>query len=88
MPIALDGTEYFRSRKLSCQNCSSRLRSNGKTEHFQAMVSATLVAPGHDRALPLEPEFIRPQIGALKQDCEARATARRLAANGPRLTRI
>ena len=81
--IALDGTEYFCSRKLSCPDCSFRARSNGKTEHFHAMVSAVLVAPGHNRALPLEPEFIRPQDGAEKQDCEARATARWLAAHGP-----
>jgi hypothetical protein len=62
--IALDGTEYFCSQKLSCPNCSSRARANGKTEYFHQMVSAALVAPGHDRALPLEPEFIVPQDGA------------------------
>ena len=81
--IALDGTEYFCSQKLSCPNCSSRKRANSKVEHFHQMVSAALVAPGHDRALPLEPEFITPQDGAEKQDCEARATARWLAAHGP-----
>jgi len=81
--IALDGTEYFCSQKLSCANCSSRKRANGKIEHFHQMVSAALVAPGHDRALPLEPEFITPQDGAEKQDCEARATARWLAMHGP-----
>ena len=59
--IALDGTEYFCSQKLDCPSCSSRARANGKTEHFHAMVSAALVAPGHDRALPLEPEFIVPE---------------------------
>ena len=80
--IALDGTEYFCSQKLSCPNCSSRKRANGKTEHFHQMVSAVLVAPGHDRALPLEPEFITPQDGAEKQDCESRATHRWLAAHG------
>jgi hypothetical protein len=81
--IALDGTEYFCSQKLSCPNCSERKRNSGKTEHFHQMVSAALVAPGHDRALPLQPEFITPQDGAEKQDCEARATARWLAAHGP-----
>lgn len=86
--IALDGTEYFCSQKLSCPNCSSRARANGKTEHFHAMVSAALVAPGHVRALPLEPEFIVPQDGAEKQDCEARATHRWLAAHGPKYARL
>lgn len=82
--IALDGTEYFCSQKLSCPSCSSRKRANGKTEHFHQMVSAAMVAPGHDRALPLEPEFITPQDGVEKQDCESRATARWLAAHGAR----
>ena len=81
--IALDGTEYFCSQKLSCESCSERKRANGKIEHFHAMVSAALVAPGHERALPLEPEFVTPQDGAEKQDCEARATHRWLAAHGP-----
>jgi hypothetical protein len=86
--IALDGTEYFRSQKLSCPNCSSRARANGKTEHFHQMVSAAMVAPGLDRALPLEPEFITPQDGAEKQDCESRATARWLAAHGAKYAHL
>ena len=86
--IALDGTEYFCSQKLSCPNCSSRARANGKTEHFHQMVSAALVAPGHNCALPLEPEFITPQDGAEKQDCEARATARWLAVHGPQYAHL
>ncbi len=86
--IALDGTEYFCSQKLSCTNCSSRKRANGKTEHFHAMLSAAMVAPGHDRALPLEPEFIVPQDGAEKQDCESRAVHRWLATHGPKYARL
>jgi Transposase DDE domain len=86
--IALDGTEYFCSQKLSCPNCSSRARANGKTEHFHQMVSAAMVAPGLERALPLEPEFITPQDGAEKQDCESRATARWLAAHGAKYAHL
>jgi len=86
--IALDGTEYFCSQKLNCANCSSRARANGRTEHFHSMVSAVLVAPGHDRALPLEPEFIAPQDGAEKQDCEARAMHRWLSLHGPRYAHL
>jgi len=86
--IALDGTEYFCSQKLSCCNCSSRARANGRTEHFHAMVSAALVAPGHERALPLEPEFIAPQDGAEKQDCEARAMHRWLSKHGAKYARL
>ena len=86
--IALDGTEYFCSQKLSCPSCSSRARANGKTVHFHAMVSAAMVAPGHDRALPLEPEFISPQDGVEKQDCESRAAHRWLATHGSKYARL
>ena len=81
--IALDGSEYFRSNKISCAHCSTRLRGKskgkgkgkdtGKTEYFHAVLGATLVAPGHNQVVPLEPEFVSPQDGAEKQDCETRA---------------
>jgi hypothetical protein len=80
--IALDGTEYFGSNKIHCAQCSKRLRSNGKTEYFHAMLGASIVAPGHAHVVPLEPEFITPQDGAEKQDCENRAAHRWLAAHG------
>jgi len=82
MPIALDGTEYFNSQNIGCGNCSTRNRNNGRTEHYHSMLSAALVAPGHSRALPLEPEFIIPQDGHDKQDCENAAVKRWLAAHG------
>jgi hypothetical protein len=82
--IALDGTETFRSYKLHCPNCSKRLRSNGKTEYFHTVLGATLVSPGHNHVVPLEPEFVVPQDGAEKQDCENRAAHRWLAAHGAR----
>jgi hypothetical protein len=79
--IALDGTEYHCSDKIHCEQCSKRLRSKGTTEYFHAMLSATLVAPGHNHAIPLEPEFITPQDGVEKQDCESRAARRWLTAH-------
>ena len=81
MLIALDGTEYFCSQKIHCPHCSRRQRSSGKTEYFHAMLGATLVAPGHQQVIPLEPEFIAPQDGAQKQDCESRAAHRWLKAH-------
>ena len=49
------------------------------------LLAATLVAPGHNRVLPLMPEFITPQDGAEKQDCERNAAKRWLAAHGERM---
>ncbi len=83
--VALDGTEYFCSQKLGCPQCLTRKRANGKTESYHSMLAATIVAPGHAMALPLMPEFIAPQDGAEKQDCERRAAKRWLAIHGERL---
>src|SRR3982750_2925106 len=49
------------------------------------MLAATVVAPGHAMALPMMPEFIAPQDGAAKQDCERNAAKRWLAAHAKRL---
>jgi hypothetical protein len=83
--VALDGTEYFCSQKLGCPGCLTRKRANGRIESYHAMLAATLVAPGHAMALPLMPEFIAPQDGAEKQDCERNAAKRWLATHGGRL---
>ena len=86
--VALDGTQYFCSDKIHCEQCSKRLRSNGKIEYYHAMLGATLVAPGHNHVVPLEPEFIAPQDGAEKQDCESRAARRWLAGHGAHYARL
>ena len=86
--VALDGTEYFCSRKISCSNCSRRKRGDGAVEYHHNMVTAARVAPGHARAIPLALEFVVPQDGQEKQDCESRAARRWLAAHGPGLARL
>ena len=53
-----DGTEFFRSRKIRCDNCSTRKRADGGTEHFHQMLAANVVAPGRAQSLPLPPEFV------------------------------
>ena len=80
--IALDGTEHFCSRKIKCRQCSTRRRSDGGTEYFHAFLGASMVAPGHKQVLPLPPEFIAPQDGAEKQDCERNAAKRWLTRHG------
>lgn len=81
--VALDGTEHFCSRKIHCTQCSQRRRSDGGTEYFHGFLGASVVAPGHTQVLPLPPEFIAPQDGAEKQDCERNAAKRWLAKHGP-----
>jgi hypothetical protein len=83
--IAWDGTEYFCSQKLGCPQCLRRKRANGKIESYHTMLAATAVAPGHSKVVPLFPEFIAPQDGAEKQDCERNAVKRWHAKHGERL---
>src|SRR5271165_3828951 len=83
--IALDGTEYFCSQKITCPHCQTRKRSNGKIESYHSLLAATVVAPGHSKVVPLAPEFIVKQDGAEKQDCERNAAKRWLDKHGARL---
>jgi hypothetical protein len=84
--IAWDGTEYFCSQKIGCPHCLTRKRSNGKVESYHSMLAATVVAPGHSKVVPLMPEFIAPQDGAEKQDCERNAVKRWFGRHHARLS--
>ncbi len=82
--IALDGTHYFSSKQLHCQNCSTRQHKNDSTTYFHSVVTPVVVAPGQDKVIALEPEFILPQDGQDKQDCECAAGKRWLEQYGAR----
>jgi hypothetical protein len=83
--IAWDGTEYFCSYKINCPHCLTRKRNNGETENYHTMLSATVVAPGTSRVVPIMPEFIAKQDGAEKQDCERNAVKRWFDKHGQRV---
>lgn len=74
--VAIDGTEYFSSKAIHCENCSQRELSNGKTNYFHSVLTAVNVQPGNETVISLEPEFIVPQDGHEKQDCELQAAKR------------
>lgn len=80
--IALDGTWYFSSEKIDCPNCSHIEHQNGKVTNFHSAITPVIVAPGQPYAIPLRPEFIIPQDGHKKQDCEIVAGKRWLEKNG------
>lgn len=77
---ALDGTQYFSSQKIHCAQCATRV-VNGRTYYSHTLVAPLLVAPGENRVIALEPEFVTPQDGVEKQDCELRAAERWLRRN-------
>jgi hypothetical protein len=77
--IALDGTQYFNSHKLHCQQCSSRTHKNGSVTYFHSAILPVIVAPGQSQVISLAPEFISPQDGCEKQDSEVAAAKRWIA---------
>ena len=74
--IAMDGTQYFSSKKIHCLNCSSRELSNGTTTYYHTVLTPVIVQAGNEHVIALEPEFITPQDGKEKQDCEIEAGKR------------
>jgi len=74
--IAMDGTEYFSSKKIHCKNCSERVLNNAETRYFHSVLTPVIVQPGNAHVLAVEPEFIVPQDGHEKQDCELNAAKR------------
>jgi hypothetical protein len=74
--LALDGTRYFSSQKIQCACCSTQSHANGPVTYCRSVVLPVLVKPGLDKVIPLAPEFIQPQDGAAKQDCELNAAKR------------
>lgn len=80
--VAIDGTEYFTSKKIHCEQCSHRVLNNGETRYFHSALTPVIVQPGNEQVLVLEPEFITPQDGQEKQDCEIQAAKRWMAQFG------
>ncbi len=83
--IALDGTQYFSSQRISCPNCSQKTAATGTVTYSHSVITPVIVAPGKSEVLVLEPEFITPQDGHAKQDCEQEAAKRWVRRQAPTL---
>ena len=84
--IALDATWYFssQSKNIHCPRCSSLRHAGGQITNFHSAITPVIVSPGHSQVVPLRPEFIVPQDGQVKQDCEINAAKRWLTAHSRR----
>jgi len=82
--VAMDGTQYFSSNEIHCKNCTVKHHKNGSTSYSHTVITPVITIPGTNRVFPLEPEFIVPQDGHAKQDCENAAAKRWLQTFGPR----
>ena len=86
--VALDGSEYFHSTKLSCPGCLHHQSAKGETQYSHVVVAATVVRAGSHDILPLDVEEVRNEDGQKKQDCEINAGKRlieRLRVEHPQL---
>jgi hypothetical protein len=80
---ALDGTQYFSSKTIHCDNCSTKTHNDGSITYSHTTLTPVFIKPGSSKVITLPPEFITPQDGYEKQDCENAAAKRWLNQFGP-----
>jgi len=81
--VSLDGTQYFSSQKIHCDKCRVTVRE--EQDYYSHQVLLAVVCGAQQRQVVcLEPEFIRPQDGHEKQDCEQQAIKRWVRRNAKR----
>jgi len=86
--IAFDGTRHFSSKEIGCLHCSTTLHKDESVTYYHSMLTPVIVSPGNNMALSLPPEFISPQDGKDKQDCETNAAKRWLDVYGERYGKL
>jgi hypothetical protein len=74
--VSMDGTSYFSSKAIHCANCQHRTTAKGETTYYHTAITPVIVAPGRSQVISLGPEYIVPQDGHDKQDCERMAAKR------------
>ena len=75
--LALDGTGYFSSEKLSSESCMVKVsKKSGKESYYMQALGACIVHPDRKEVIPLCPEMIQKQDGDNKNDCERNAARR------------
>ncbi len=77
--ISGDGTEYFKSKKISCDNCMTRNLKDGSVENYHQFYGVSIVHPDMKQVIPLASEPIVKQDGCTKNDCERNASKRWLS---------
>lgn len=75
--LAIDGTGYFSSKSVYCQNCLEKhARDSDCITYHHQMLGAVLIHPDQKVVIPLCPEPIVKQDGGQKNDCERNACRR------------
>ena len=86
--IALDGTWFHSSEQVHCDQCSVKEHRDGRTTYYHSAITPVFVRQGVNRVVAAEPEFIRPQDGQAKQDCEINAAKRWINGVGAKYSQL
>ena len=84
--VALDGTGYFQSESIHCPSCMVSNHRDGRVTYTHSVLLPAVVSPDQPQVLSLQPEFLSPQDGHDRQDCEFRAALRWIDRYGGRLS--
>ncbi len=84
--VALDGTGYFHSESIHCPSCMVSNHRDGRVTYAHSVLLPAVVSPGQSHVLSLQPEFLSPQDGHDRQDCEFQAAQRWIDRYGARIS--
>ncbi|MBF5059301.1 hypothetical protein NEPTK9_001601, partial [Candidatus Neptunochlamydia vexilliferae] len=71
-----DGTGYFSSSKIHCDNCCTKNHKNGSVTYYHQFLGSVIAHPDKKEVIPLCPEPIMKEDGSSKNDCERNASER------------
>lgn len=74
--IPMDGTGFFSSHEVYCDNCCMKKHKNGSVTYYHQALATAIAHPEHKPVFPIVLEFIQKQDGASKNDCEVNAAKR------------
>lgn len=76
--VSMDGTQYFNSHTIHCENCDVKHHKDGRIDYYHQSMVITLVHPDSKIVLPMGIEEIAKTDGFTKNDCELNAGKRLL----------
>jgi hypothetical protein len=81
--LSLDGVYYFSSKKIHCDQCRTQTHKDGTITYSHVALVTAVMGVDQSVVFPLPPEFLTPQDGHNKQDCEIAAATRWLESYAP-----
>jgi hypothetical protein len=76
--VSCDGTGFFHSKSVHCDDCCQAHHRDGSVSYYHQMMSAVLVHPNQSVVLPMGIEPIQKADGQRKNDCERNGAQRLL----------